>query len=176
MQKRIAIIFSTTEGQTEKIANHIAEFLRDEGEDVAVMHAGEVPLDYTLDNSDAIIIGASIHMGQHQSSVVDYVTDHVDALADKPDAFFSVSLSGKNRQEEAERYIEDFALKTGWKPDLTASFAGALRFRDYNFIKRGLMKSIAEKGGLDTDTSKNFEYTDWEEVEDFAREFLERLS
>jgi menaquinone-dependent protoporphyrinogen oxidase len=172
MQKRVAIIYGTTEGQTERITNFIAENLRTVGgEDVAVMHVGEVPLDYALDNSDAVVIGASIHVREHQPGVIDYVRDHAEALNAMPSAFFSVSLSGHNNEEEAQKYIAEFQEKTGWNPDITASFAGALAYREYNFIKRRLMRSIAEKGGLDTDISKNHEYTDWDDVRAFAEAF-----
>ena len=35
---------------------------------------------------------------------------------------------------------------------------------------------LADKpGGLSTDTSRDYEYTDWEEVRRFAEDFLKRL-
>jgi menaquinone-dependent protoporphyrinogen oxidase len=37
-----------------------------------------------------------------------------------------------------------------------------------------MMKKIArDKGSLDTDTSRDFVYTEWENVRHFAEEFLE---
>jgi menaquinone-dependent protoporphyrinogen oxidase len=33
------------------------------------------------------------------------------------------------------------------------------------------MKRIVSKGGGDTDTSRDYEYTDWEDLRTFAREF-----
>jgi menaquinone-dependent protoporphyrinogen oxidase len=38
------------------------------------------------------------------------------------------------------------------------------------------MKKISkDMGNADTDTSRNFEYTDWNDVRHFAEEFLEEL-
>jgi menaquinone-dependent protoporphyrinogen oxidase len=37
------------------------------------------------------------------------------------------------------------------------------------------MKRIAKKVGSDTDTSRDYEYTDWDEVEGFASDFAEAL-
>jgi menaquinone-dependent protoporphyrinogen oxidase len=34
------------------------------------------------------------------------------------------------------------------------------------------MKSISAKEGRDTDTTRDFEYTDWDAVDDFARAVL----
>ena len=175
MQKRIAVMYSTTEGQTEKIARHIADYLRTHGVDVALMHAGEVPLDYTLENSDAVVLGASIHVGHHQDDITEYVKKHANELNEIPSAFFSVSLSANDDMEQAEEFVEEFSKKTGWKPDHGAAFRGALQYSKYNFIKRALMRSISEKHGGDTDTSKDYEYTDWSRVEAFAGRFLESL-
>lgn len=175
MQKRVAVLYSTTEGQTEKIAHHISEYLRTHGVDVAVMHAGEVPLDYTLENSDGVIIGASIHIGDHQKDVHSYVKAHIEELNDMPSAFYSVSLIAADDPEVAREFIDEFSDETGWKPDHTAAFAGALKYTQYNFIKRAMMKSISEQHGGDTDTSQDYEYTDWNQVESFAEGFLGSL-
>lgn len=169
MQKRIAVIYGTSEGQTRKISDFLASRLRSRGCDVAVMHVDELPLDYVLDNSDAIILGASIHVGHFQKAVVSYVREHVGRLSQMPGAFFAVSLSAATgEQEQAEGYVKDLREETGWEPDLTVSFGGALRYTQYNFLVRPMMRSIAEKAGADTDTSQDWEYTDWDAVESFA--------
>jgi menaquinone-dependent protoporphyrinogen oxidase len=36
-------------------------------------------------------------------------------------------------------------------------------------------KGIAEREGGNTDTSRNYEYTDWNRVQAFAEEFLHRF-
>ncbi|MFA4837754.1 MAG: hypothetical protein WC749_17025, partial [Dehalococcoidia bacterium] len=50
-----------------------------------------------------------------------------------------------------------------------------LKYPDYNFVKRFSAKLLARKLGLDTDTKKYFEYTDWAEVVKFAEEFAESM-
>jgi menaquinone-dependent protoporphyrinogen oxidase len=53
-------------------------------------------------------------------------------------------------------------------------FGGALLYTQYGFIKRYVMKQITRhKGSSDTDTSRDYVYTDWESVKHFAEEFLE---
>lgn len=53
--------------------------------------------------------------------------------------------------------------------------AGTLRYTRYGFFKRFLMKQINKREGGDTDTSRDYEYTDWDAVTAFANEFLGRL-
>ena len=66
--------------------------------------------------------------------------------------------------------------QTGWRPRKIGRFAGALLYTQYGFFKRWIMRRIArDKGSPDTDTSRDYVYTDWESVKGFAEEFLETL-
>jgi menaquinone-dependent protoporphyrinogen oxidase len=47
--------------------------------------------------------------------------------------------------------------------------AGALRYSKYPLPLRWLMRRIAKQAGGDTDTSRDYEYTDWEQVDGYAR-------
>jgi menaquinone-dependent protoporphyrinogen oxidase len=49
--------------------------------------------------------------------------------------------------------------------------AGALLYTHYNFFIRWMMKRIVATAGGDTDTSRDYEYTDWNDVRAFARDF-----
>jgi hypothetical protein len=60
----------------------------------------------------------------------------------------------------------------GWQPDQIGVFAGALLYTQYGLIKRYLMKSISKQMEGDTDVSRDYEYTDWESVDDFAEIFM----
>ena len=55
---------------------------------------------------------------------------------------------------------------------MTATFAGALRYSRYGWLKRRLMRSIARREGGDTDTSRDHVYTDWDAVDRFAVDIL----
>jgi pimeloyl-ACP methyl ester carboxylesterase/menaquinone-dependent protoporphyrinogen IX oxidase len=120
-----------------------------------------------------VIVGASIHMGKHERYVSDFVRKHRDVLERLPSAFFSVSLAAYDDREEAQGSIERFVQETDWHPAMIGLFGGALLYTQYGFIKRRLMKKIArDKGTLDTDTSHDYVYTDWESVKHFAEELL----
>lgn len=110
------------------------------------------------------MVGASIHMGKHDKHVVDFVLKNHDALARMPSAFFSTSLAAHGDTAEAEGYVEQFEQRTAWRPDRVALFGGALRYTQYGFIKRHMMKKIAgaKPGHLGTDLSRDYVYTEWD--------------
>ena len=52
--------------------------------------------------------------------------------------------------------------------------AGALQYTKYNWFIRWVMRRIVSRAGGDTDTSRDYEYTDWKDLELFAHEFASR--
>lgn len=177
--KRIAVLYDTTEGQTAKIAQQVAETVKNAGHDVTVAEVRKLPSDMQLDSFDGVILGGSIHVGKHSPAVVESVKENRRLLETIPSAFFSVSLSAagktERQQQNARRCLDEFLSETEWTPQLTTTFAGALLYRDYGFFKRLMMKWIAKQEGGDTDTSRNYEYTDWKRVDEFTQEFLRQF-
>ena len=173
---KILIPYGTTEGQTARIAECIAEVIRGHGDEVEAVDVGEVT-DTIPDGYHGVIVGASIHMGKHDKHVVEFVRKNRDMLERMPSAFFSVSLAAHGDTEEAEDYVEQFERETGWRPAKIALFGGALLYTHYGFIKRHMMKRIAsdKPGHLGTDISRDYVYTEWDGVRRFAEDFLTDL-
>src|SRR3712207_4693498 len=173
---KVLIPYGTTEGQTARISEYLADVIRDHGQEAyAVDIKGSDTLE--LDGYDAVIVGASIHMGKHEDYVRDFVRENRGALERLPTAFFSVSLAAHDEPEVAEGYIEEFVQETDWRPGMVGLFAGAQLYTQYGLIKPPVMKGTARhKGSPDTDTSRDYVYTEWENVKRFAEEFLELCS
>lgn len=117
-------------------------------------------------------------MGKHDKHVVQFVRKNQKMLARIPTAFFSVSLAATAASpDEAMRHVEEFQQESGWHPDKVALFGGALLYTQYGFIKRRMMKKIAQDkpGDLGTDTSRDYVYTEWDGVRRFAEHFAEQL-
>ncbi|HBO44015.1 MAG TPA: menaquinone-dependent protoporphyrinogen IX dehydrogenase [Planctomycetaceae bacterium] len=175
---KILIAYDTTEGQTRKIAQSVGDSVRRGGHDAQVVDIRRPPSGFALDAFDAIVVGASIHLGKHSRRLLKFVRRHQVRLKAVPSAFFSVSLSAAGSDKEkadAKRFVEEFVQQADWSPTVKATFAGGLRYREYGVLKRWMMKKIAKAGGKDTDASKNHEYTDWTAVEQFVRSFLAGL-
>jgi len=173
----LLVLYGTSEGQTRKIAKFIADTLRDRAHTVDLVAASEVEDSLSADAYDGVIVGASVHSGQHQAAVSTFVTNHRSVLNRRPSAFFSVSLAvlDEDHHEEAERYVSNFLDETGWAPDEMATVAGALRYTKYGVIKRFIMKQISKSSGRPTDTSRDFEFTDWDQVARFVDRFLQHV-
>jgi menaquinone-dependent protoporphyrinogen oxidase len=175
----IAIVYGTTEGQTAKIAESLASTLRELGHGARAVHAADPPADFRLEDEDGVIVAASVHEGQHQRYIRDWVTEHLAWLREHPSAFVSVSLTSADRGEEPDRLaqglVEDFVQTTGWQPETVLKAAGALRYTHYSWLKRMLLKQISKSHGGPTDTNRDHEFTDWAEIRRFAESFADRL-
>lgn len=175
----VLLVYATTHGHTAKIANRIAEVLQERGLSVD-MHDVRNAAKPDLRAYDGVIVGASVHGGQHQREVVDWVRERARALNGLPSAFFSVCLTAADDTEESQRatreYIDVFLDDTGWIPRETVSFAGALQYREYDFVTRLVMRVLMRRGDYPTDVTEDFDYTDWEAVERFGRAYAALLT
>jgi menaquinone-dependent protoporphyrinogen oxidase len=176
---RILIIYASTHGHTAKIAARIGAALERDGATVDLHRLDErqaqpAPLDY-----DAVIAGASIHAGHHQRELVDWAEHHHAGLAMVPSAFFSVCLTAADDTDESRaatrKYIDEFVERTGWTPGRSTTFAGALQYREYEFMTRLLMRLLMRKMHHPTDASQDYDYTDWDAVDRWAHEFAGTL-
>jgi menaquinone-dependent protoporphyrinogen oxidase len=175
----LLMVYQTTDGQTRKIVEFIAEVARAEGHLVEVAATDSWSAGGRAEvQPQGVLLAASVHVGRHAAEATRWVHENREALDDVPTAFVSVSLSaaGEDRRHEAAKYVVDFLEETGWRPTFTATVAGALRYTRYNFVKRTMMKQIASRGGLPTDTSKDHEFTDWEEVRRVAASFFDAVA
>ncbi len=173
--QHILVLFATREGQAAKVAARIAGVLRSSGAEVRIVDAKEAAADkLSLSSFDLLVIGASMHAGGLERELVAFVKSHANEISTKPRYFFLVLLSAATR---------DPALRAPWLADARARMtqqlavefddvemiAGALRYSKYPAPLRWMMRRIARKAGEDTDTSRDYEYTDWDQVDGFAR-------
>lgn len=175
---RILLLFATTEGHTARIAEHVGRVLREAGHRVDARRVQTATEELQVAAYDAVIVGASIHYGHHPGYLRALLRSRRADLAARPSAFFSVSLSAGGpgaKPAAAQRYLQAFLRQVGWQPRLSATFAGALQYSKYGAFKRGLMILFVGLAGGDTDTSRDYEYTDWDAVRRFAADFAQAL-
>ena len=175
---KFLVVYGTTEGQTRKIARFMETILLEAGHQVTIADASDEPP--APKDFDAILVGSSIHVHKYQAAVAHYITQYADELNKIPGAFFSVCLAVASDMEEehreAEKITSDFLAQTGWKPWMTTQIAGALKYTEYDFFKRLIMKMISKREGRTTDTSKDYEYTDWNAVKIFVNGFASKVA
>lgn len=175
----ILLLYTTKEGQTEKIAQFMADALRQHGHRATTQLADQIPKDFNTDSFDAAIIGGSVHMGRFPGSLKKFIIEYTNWLNEIPSAFFTVCMAIHSVHEKeriaAKSIGSDFIHKTRWRPNLMETFAGAVKYTQYGFITRKIMQNISKKEGGNTDTSRDHEYTDWETVTKFTDQFLSKI-
>ena len=72
--------------------------------------------------------------------------------------------------------MAEFEHRTQWTPREVHHAAGAFRFSQYDFLKRWALKYIAYRKGQPTDTSKDYELTDWDALGAFVDSFVAKLT
>jgi menaquinone-dependent protoporphyrinogen oxidase len=182
--KPIAVLYATREGHTHRIATRLIEALGSAGyaaESANVAKLGDAP---DFGRFAAVLLAASVHAGRHEREMVELVKRHRAALERLPTAFISVSLSEAGAEDQSKppehraraaadvsEMIDRFVQETGWHPGRIKPVAGALPYTHYNPFVRLVMVLIARRQGGDTDTSRDYEYTDWDELVAFAQSF-----
>jgi len=164
------MIYSTTDGHTRTICEHIKKLLTAQSHLVTLVSVEDSS---TLDIAryDKLVIGASIRYGKHSKNIYQFIKKNLKTLQNKPGAFFSVNLvarkPGKN-SPETNPYFRKFINEIAWKPDRVAVFAGKLNYPIYSFVDKQVIRLIMwiTKGPTHPDTVK--EYTDWQQVESFT--------
>jgi menaquinone-dependent protoporphyrinogen oxidase len=175
----ILIIYGTAHGQTALIAQEIARVLRTHHE-VTVLRGDRLGEGPDLATLDGFVVAASVRFGRHQRYIRTFVRDHVGLLNSVPSAFVSVSGAMAGSEPESQRiargYRDAFLEATGWRPGIARSVAGGIPFTRYRPWTRWMMKMISRRTGRPTDTSRDYDFTDWREVRKLAEDFAALLA
>jgi menaquinone-dependent protoporphyrinogen oxidase len=172
---KVLFLYSSREGQTQKILNHIDMLLPAMDVELVDLHSVK-SIDFSL--YDRVLIGASIRYGHLNKKLYQFIETNLASLQQHKVAFFCVNLTARKEDQgkdtpEGSAYIQTFLKKSPWQPKLIGVFAGALYYPRYNFFDKTMIKLIMTLTGGETDTSKEVEYTNWEKVALFADKFKE---
>ena len=172
---RVLILYGTTDGHTRKIATALRAALVDEGVYAFMSDARYGTETVVAEDYDGVIVAASIHAGGFQRPVTRWVRKQSAELNRMPTAFIAVCLGILETRPEVRRTLDEivrrFLQSTAWRPKLIKFVAGALLYTRYNWLKRWIMRRIVAKAGGDTDTTRDFEYTNWTDLRVFAQAF-----
>ncbi|MBS1118204.1 MAG: flavodoxin domain protein [Deltaproteobacteria bacterium] len=168
---RVLLLYASHYGHTRRIADRLAQLLRerDHQVDVVDVRTGALRLP-APERYDVVVLGSRVEFGRHATDLIEYIRIHREALSRMPTAFFSVSMaaSGPAAGADPSAYLAAMFEDLGWYPAQAISLAGGLPYRRYGWIMRFVMKRIARGAGHTTDTSRNHDFTDWNAVASFA--------
>lgn len=172
MENRVAIVYSTIDGQTKKICKELVRSIS------PYCRVRMYPLEHFQNflDFDTVVIGASVRYGKHSPVVGKFLQDHAAALAQRKTAFFSVNLVARKSDKDTAQtnpYLIKFLEETGFKFDLVDVFAGKLDYSLYSFLDKLLVKMIMKMTHGPTSTKVPIEYTDWVRVKAFGQAILD---
>lgn len=176
--KPVLIIYATREGQTRHIAEHVGAQLGAEKRAFEIVDAAHIPEGFSAAHYSTAIVGASLHMGNYEPEMVRFVKENLAELRLIRTLFLSVSLSEATAgdehappdkraeaQADVKRTIDRFMEKTEWHPTHVAAVAGALMYSKYDVVTRFVMRQIAKSQGGPSDTTRDYEFTDWSRLD-----------
>jgi menaquinone-dependent protoporphyrinogen oxidase len=173
----ILTAYATVEGHTATIAARVSQQIEAAGHQVILADLSQPGFGVPA-RIDAAILCAPIHAGRYPPAMIRFVQDWKSELVDIPTALVTVSLAiaSKNEEERAEAtaYPDRLKAETGFSANVQHHAAGALKYVEYDFFKRWMLRRIAEKEGGPVDTWRDHELTDWTALEGFVRSFLAR--
>jgi menaquinone-dependent protoporphyrinogen oxidase len=172
----ILIVYGTSEGQSRKVAELVAERLRAAGHTVTLVDAVRQPVAPRVAGFDGAIIAARVHAGLYQRQIMRFVRANRATLDTIPNAFVSVSMSaarlsaGDNARLRA--YVSGFVRRSGWTPARVYHVAGARLYTRHGPIGRWILGLV---DGNRFATDRDHEWTDWTALGKFADEFAMSL-
>lgn len=167
---KILIIYSTTDGQTEKISHRLQKVIEQQEHEVTLCSITDCSA-IDLQSFNKIVIGASIRYGKHSPLVSDFINRNKELLDSKPNAFFSVNVVARKPEKsrpEANPYLQKFLRRISWSPKELAVFAGKIDYPSYRFFDRLMIRMIMRMTKGPTDPKSVVEFTDWQHVEAFG--------
>lgn len=168
---RLLIIYSTIDGHTLEICERIAAIVREAGHEAELAAVGAASAAH-LQACDRVVIGASIRYGRHRPAVKAFIDRHQAALEARPNAFFSVNAVARKahkRQPDTNPYVREFLRRIRWRPQQVEIFGGKIDYPRYGFLDRHMIRLIMWITGGPTDPRSVTDFTDWAQVEAFAR-------
>ena len=176
---KFLVLYSTVEGQSRKIAEAVASHIEARSHFVELTDANQVG-SADPGTSDRAILCAPVHVGRYPTAFVHYVRNWRAILNSIPTAFISVSLAIASTDDaekaEARSYSVNLSEETGWNPQSVLHCAGALKYSEYDFFKRWMLKRISAAENGPIDPRHDYELTNWTEVKHFVDDFIDELS
>lgn len=161
------IIYSSTDGQTIKICERIMSIIGD-----CKIVSIDVAKNENLSKYGKVIVGASIRYGKHKPELYEYISENCDHLIDINASFFSVNVVARKPEKNTpltNPYVQKFLSISQWHPSLIGVFAGKIDYPRYGLLDKFMIRLIMWITKGPTDTKNVYEFTNWDDVDSFAK-------
>ena len=150
---KIAIIYASKHGTTEKVARSIAEKLSGE---LFSLRNNQNP---DISGFETVILGSSVYAGQASGKMKEFCKANEPVLLHKKIGLFVCGMHPDKEQREKE--LKDaYSEALHEKAVASGFFGGEFLFEKMNFVERLIIKKIAK-------TTKSISQIDWEAINGF---------
>lgn len=141
------------------------------GAEVHVYEVSALPADVAVAVCDVVVLAGSVYFGKHSRKLQRFAAAQRTNLAKVKSVFVSVSGSARTTAglQMAEESAGAFLEKTGWTPNQVELVAGGEPYTKYGFFTRWFMVQHSKKLGRVVDPKRDYDFTDWDAVDRFAR-------
>lgn len=171
---QILFWYASHHGQTRKILEHMGRMVPQAQIEWCLL--SEMP-SRPLVEYDHVLLAAPIRYGYFPASLRQVVREHHAVLRQVQAGFVGVCLTARKPEKnrpETNLYMRKWLLRSPWQPSACAVFAGAVRYSRCTRWQRWMIRLIMWMTQGHTDVRADREYTDWMQVDAFARQFFQQ--
>ena len=166
------IYYATRDGQSRRIAEHIARRLAETGTSALPRDlAPTLPPSGELAKASLIVLVAAVRYGRHLPEADRFLAAYQAVPSPPPLVLASVNLSAR-KPSKGDRignpYLRKLIARHRLRPILAVAFAGRLDYARYGWLDRQIIRFIMRLTGGPTDPATCIEYTSWRAVDELA--------
>lgn len=168
----LPIFYSTRDGHSCRIAEHIAARLTASGTNAKAENAATFPFSAdAIRDLPVVVLVAAVRYGRHMPDA-DKALEAYATLENKPPlALASVNLTARKphkRTPQTNPYLRKWIKRQKLSPQFAIAIAGRLDYPRYSTFDRLAIQLIMTMTKGPTDPMAVVEYTDWDSVDAFA--------
>lgn len=168
----IQVFVATCDGYAERIARALSESLSRKSleSELVLLDTSSASAKINLE-AEVIVLVAAVRYGKHLPVTDDFLSQYA-RLTNAPSlALASVNLVARKpgrQSAETNPYLRKLISQYDLTPAVATAFAGRLCYPQYNWRDRQIIRLIMFLTGGNADGHSIIEYTNWEQVGDFA--------
>ncbi len=169
------IIYQSTNGQTKKISHFILDIIRAQTDNCSIKNITNIDKNIQLTDYRSILFALPVRYGKHNKQAIKFIKAHIPELKTVTTGLISVNLTARKSNKNSAStnpYLIKLLDKLNWKPNFTAVIAGALKYPEYVWYDKLMIRLIMKMTKGPTDPSVCTEFTDWDQVKSYMQEYL----
>lgn len=170
----VLIIFETIEGQTRRIVEFAEQQIRSAGHKVQLFNTADRLGSLSFKGIDKVVLAAPVHERRHPPGFEVFVSTSLDELKARETLLISVSLKAAFPEslDEAQDYLTEMKMRTGFEPSREVLVAGAVRASSYDYFESQIVQNVALDGRKVELVDGVREFTNWDALSADVDAFL----